>query len=72
MSIVAEWLGGPWDGRSDALPDGVHEVSVAVPRTWGVDCLSQEPTPIDYREARCEVVADIVRACWVILWHEPQ
>lgn len=73
MSIEATWWGGPWDGRTDALPDGIREVRVAVPRKWGIDPISHDEIPIgDYRENRCEVIADIMAARWLILWHEPQ
>lgn len=71
--MIATWLGGPYDGRSDEIPDGVRAVSVAVVRQWGIDALTDAEVPVgDYREARCEVVADIRQARWVILWHEPQ
>jgi hypothetical protein len=68
--MEATWVGGPWDGRTDELPEATHRVAVAVarkPEYWDESDLM--PCP-DYRELTLPVVhtANGVR----IFWHEPQ
>lgn len=71
--MMATWLGGPMDGRTDELPDGVHAVSVAVPGKWAEDRFWGVQVPVgDYREARCPVIRDRHAGGFLILWHEPQ
>jgi hypothetical protein len=67
--MIARWLGGPFDGRLDELPNGTHAVSVAHPTGWFqlMDRMASEP--IGYVEVRCNVVN--TEHGWVIKWHEP-
>ena len=70
MTIIAEWKGGPFDGRLDALPDDVHAVHIAMPMRWGPDPITGAETPVgDYVEVRCYVVCQ--DGDYYIMWHEP-
>ncbi len=69
--MEATWMGGPWDGRVDALPDGTESVSVAHACWHDQDA---EPTPqgaLYYVENTCDVMADVSSMRWIIVWREP-
>lgn len=64
--MIATWFGGPFDGRSDQLPDGCHTVSLALPSNWA---RMDEWLPTGYVEVKCHVVN--TAHGWLIVWHEP-
>ena len=68
--IVAEWKGGPWDGRVDVLPSNAGALSVAMPMKWGADIDGGE-MPLDYVEVRCPIVRT-EDGEYLIIWHEAQ
>ena len=68
MSIQAQWIGGPWDGRWDALPE-CREVSIAVPLEHGCDELIG-PWARNYVELRLPVERQW-DGTYLIRWHEP-
>lgn len=46
MSVPAEFVGGPWDGRVEALEEALVEVYVPMPLPVGPIDPDREPTPI--------------------------
>lgn len=66
--IVAEWHGGPFDGRCDALPDGVRAVSIAMPANVTFDTVNGLHAT-GYYEITCNVVRD-EDGEYHIIWHE--
>ena len=72
MSITAQWKGGPWDGRTDELPDGCESIKIAIARTTVTN-----ETPWYLRESMCYVehelaVVQLFPDEYLIIWHEPQ
>lgn len=67
--MIAEWLGGPFDGRDDVLPDNAGAIKVAQPMRYGYDLEGTE-MPIGYVEVRCPIVR--TEDGYRIIWHEPQ
>ena len=70
MSIQAQWVGGPWDGRSDELPDGCYSIKVAVSRARMDAGLANAET-VSYVELELQV-CEIFPGEYVIVWHEPR
>lgn len=68
--MLATWVGGPWDGRTDVLPDGTESVAVAHAREYVWDFDGTEHG-VCYIENRCPVMADTVQLRYVIVWREP-
>ena len=67
--MIATWLGGPFDGRTDEIPNGSHTVAVAHPTGWA-STLAQ-PNCIPYAFVEVYLPIRNTDRGWVIVWKEP-
>ena len=70
MTILAQWFGGPFDGKVYVFPEGTHEVNVPLFNVRDIMQLDLDEAASRIRYTTC--VLRRTEHGFIIVWKEPK